>query len=121
VGLGNALRAGDRPATLARVGTINLLVHVGVPLTDEGLLEASAIATEAKSAALFDARVPSRQSRALATGTGTDCTVLACPRAASRAVAAYAGKHTAIGAAVGAAVGRALSIGIAEWQKDVGA
>lgn len=122
VGLGNALRAGDAHATAARVGTINTLVHVDTPLTDEGLLEASAIATEAKSAALFDAGVLSRQSRALATGTGTDCTVATCPRSWSGQLPArYAGKHTAIGAAVGRAVGRALELGIDGWRRDVGA
>ena len=122
VGLGNALRAGDSPATLPTAGTINVLVHVSQPLTDEGLLEASAIATEAKSAALFDARIPSRRATGLATGTGTDCTVVTCPRAGfGRPAMAYAGKHTAIGAAIGGAVGRALAEGISAWLVDIGA
>jgi adenosylcobinamide amidohydrolase len=122
VGLGNALRAGDAPFSGPAAGTINVLVHVDVPLTDEGLLEASAIATEAKSAALFDARVASKKSGALATGTGTDCTVVTCPRASwGKRPAPYAGKHTAIGAAIGVVVSRAIGTGIDEWRKETGA
>jgi adenosylcobinamide amidohydrolase len=122
VGLGNALRAGDSSRAGPRFGTINLLVHVEAPLTDEGLLEASAIATEAKSAAMFDARIASRTSGRLATGTGTDCTVVTCPltaRAEHRLP--YAGKHTAVGGAVGAAAERAVAAGIRQWRRDVGA
>jgi adenosylcobinamide amidohydrolase len=120
VGLGNALCAGDPPWAGARVGTINVLVHVDTPLTDEGLLEANAIATEAKTLALFDAGVRSRRSGKLATGTGTDCTVVTCPRPTwGKPPEPYAGKHTAIGAAIGDAVQRALRDGIEEWRRDV--
>jgi adenosylcobinamide amidohydrolase len=122
VGLGNARRAGDPSRAGRRFGTINLLVHVEAPLTDEGLLEASAIATEAKSAAMFDARIASRTSGKLASGTGTDCTVVTCPLAArGERRLPYAGKHTAVGSAVGAAAERAVAAGIREWRRDVGA
>jgi adenosylcobinamide amidohydrolase len=122
VGLGNALRAGDSPWPAAVVGTINVLAYADVPLSDEALIEAAAIATEAKSAALFERRVLSRRSRALATGTGTDCTVAACPRAAAgTAVREYAGKHTDVGAALGSAVERAIRDGVDRWRRDVGA
>jgi adenosylcobinamide amidohydrolase len=121
VGLGNALRAGDSPWPAAVVGTINVLAHADVPLSDEALVEATAIATEAKTAALFDRGVPSRRSRALATGTGTDCTIAACPRTAARDIREYAGKHTEVGAALGNAVGRAIRDGIDRWRLDVGA
>lgn len=119
VGLGNALRAGDPSWASQRLGTINLLAHVDVPLTDEGLLEANAIATEAKCAAMFDARVSSRRSGSLATGTGTDCTVVTCPvPRRGRSGATYAGKHTAVGAAIGAAVERAIGIGVRAWRSE---
>jgi adenosylcobinamide amidohydrolase len=122
VGLGNALRAGDAPFSGPPAGTINVLVHVDVPLTDEGLLEASAIATEAKTAALFDARIASKKSGALATGTGTDCTVVTCPRVTwGKRPAPYAGKHTAIGAAIGVVVSRTIRGGIDDWRKETGA
>ena len=116
VGLGNALRAGDPPGLAGRIGTINLLVHVDAALSDEALLEANAIATEAKSAVVLEANVQSRRSGRPATGTGTDCTVVTAPpvfRDARRE--AYAGKHTAVGSAVGGAVEQAVSQGVARW------
>jgi adenosylcobinamide amidohydrolase len=119
VGLGNALRAGDPPGVAGRIGTINLLVHVEASLTDVALLEASAIATEAKAAAVLEAGVISRRTGSPATGTGTDCTVVSCalPHAGARS-AAYAGKHTAIGAVVGEAAYRAVRDGVDAWLEE---
>jgi adenosylcobinamide amidohydrolase len=129
VGLGNALRAGDFPGVAGRIGTINVLVHVETPLTDAALIEAMAVATEAKTAALCDARVASAVSGKPATGTGTDCTVVACPRSGDRRGAddrrntrprPYAGKHTAVGSAVGGAVERAVAAGAQRWLASHG-
>ena len=120
VGLGNALRAGDPAGIAGRIGTINIMVHTSACLTDAALLEASAIATEAKTAVVLEAGVRSRRSGRPATGTGTDCTVVTCARSASAARARYAGKHTSIGAAIGAAVERAVGEGIARWFAEVG-
>ena len=118
VGLGNALRAGDPPGPTARIGTINLLCHVDVPLTDDALLEAMSIATEARTAAILEAAVPSLLSGFPATGTGTDCIVMATPVAAR--LEPYAGKHTRIGHVVGAAVAEAVRRGAAEWKAERG-
>ena len=115
VGLGNALRAGDPAGLAGRIGTINLLVHLDAPLSDEALLEASAIATEAKAAVVLEAGVLSRQSGRPATGTGTDCTVVT---SAGRSSASYAGKHTTIGSLVGLAVERAVFEGVARWLAE---
>ena len=119
VGLGNALRAGDPPGVTGRIGTINLLVHVDAPMTDVALLEASAIATEAKAAAVLEAGILSRRSNQPATGTGTDCTVVTCalPKLPLRG-ASYAGKHTAIGALVGEVTLQAVREGIAGWLEE---
>jgi adenosylcobinamide amidohydrolase len=117
VGLGNALRAGDPAGVAGRIGTINLLVHVSAPLTDEALLEASAIATEAKAAAVLEAQITSRRTGRPATGTGTDCTVLACTPAPRRREA-YAGKHTRIGALVGAAAHCVVREGVRRWLEE---
>jgi adenosylcobinamide amidohydrolase len=114
VGLGNALRAGDPGGVTGRVGTINLLVHVQRPLSDEAILEASAIATEAKAAAVLEAGIASRRTGRPATGTGTDCTVLTC-ETADRRRETYAGKHTRVGALVGAAALAVVSAGIRRW------
>jgi adenosylcobinamide amidohydrolase len=103
-GLGNALAAGDPPAPepASKLGTINVLCHVSARLSDAGLVEAIALASEARTAALLEFRYPSRISERPATGTGTDCIVIACPTWGP--VHDYAGKHTELGAAVGRAV-----------------
>ena len=119
VGLGNALRAGDPAGVAGRIGTINVLVHVDAPLSDAALLEASAIATEAKAAVVLEAGTLSRRSGRRATGTGTDCTVVTSARTSSTSHARYAGKHTAVGAAIGTAVEGAVGEGVARWLAEV--
>jgi adenosylcobinamide amidohydrolase len=114
VGLGNALRAGD-PAVGAHPGTINLLCQVSAPLAEEALVEALAIAVEARTAAVLEAGVRSVATGAPATGTGTDCVVIAAPEGAP--ALPYAGKHTAAGQAVGAAVLAAVARGVREWRE----
>jgi len=118
VGLGNALRAGDPPGVSGRIGTINLLLHVDTPLTDEALLEASAIVTEAKAAAVLEAGIASRRSGLPATGTGTDCVVVTCRVPESSQATIYAGKHTQIGSLIGDATFRATRAGIDAWLEE---
>lgn len=121
VGLGNAGRAGDPAHVAGRIGTINILVAVNAPLSAEALLEASAIATEAKACAVLESGLKSRVSGLAATGTGTDCVVIACPRPTHTAHAArYAGKHTPIGAVIGECVARGVSQGVATWRSERG-
>jgi len=121
VGLGNALRAGDPAVPSPGIGTINLLAYVDVPLSDEGLLEASAIATEAKCAVVLEAGLRSRESGRPATGTGTDCSVVTSAGGGRfTRLETYAGKHTLAGSVVGAAVERAVGEGVHRWLKDVG-
>jgi adenosylcobinamide amidohydrolase len=121
VGLANALAAGDPPGRSVP-GTINLCVRVSTPLTDEALLEALALAAEARTAAMLEARLPSPLSGRPASGTGTDCIVVAAPVAPggprSAARLAYAGKHTRVGSLLGAAVRDAVSRGIARWLEE---
>src|SRR5207249_11408980 len=91
-GLSNALAAGDPPAGPA-VGTINMLCIVSCALTEEALVEASALATEAKTAALLDSNLKSPLSGRPITGTGTDCVVIAAPVEAAQRER-FSGKHT---------------------------
>lgn len=114
VGLGNALRAGDPAGATGRIGTINLLIHVQLPLSDNALLEANAIATEAKTAAVLEAGIASRRTGKPATGTGTDCTVVTC-ETAGRVRETYAGKHTRVGALVGASALAVVGEGVRRW------
>jgi adenosylcobinamide amidohydrolase len=116
VGLGNALRAGDPPGPAARIGTINLLCCLSHPVTEEALVEALALAAEARTVAVLEAAVSSRMTGRPATGTGTDCIVVAAPLV-GRPVR-YVGKHTALGSLIGAAVGEATRHGVERWRAD---
>jgi adenosylcobinamide amidohydrolase len=115
VGLGNALAAGDPPGPL-RVGTINVLLQLSHPLGEAGLAEAMAIAVEARTAAVLQARVPSRRSSAWASGTGTDCVVVAAP--SDGEPLQWVGKHTVAGALAGACVRDAVTRGVQRWVAD---
>lgn len=104
-GLSNARRAGDAAehremtATPTETGTINTIVLTTAVLTPAAMVEALMIATEGKSAALQQADVKSLVSGAVATGTGTDATVVVGgpgPR-----TVCYAGKHVLFGEIVG--------------------
>jgi len=117
VGLGNALRAGDLPGPSARIGTINVLCALSSPLAPEAMLEALALAAEARTLAVREATVPSRRSGLPASGTGTDCIAIAAPALAAPLGRAgrYAGKHTAVGHVIGAAVESAVRRGVEQW------
>ena len=126
VGLSNAVRVGDSPGPLAAIGTINILCEVSAALTEEAALEALSIMAEARTAAVLEARYPSRRGTGIATGTGTDTLVLAWPDVAAdpgagreRAVA-FAGKHTALGHVIGSAVGQCVRAGVADWMEANG-
>ena len=102
-GCTNALRVGD-PATFAPAapGTINLIVALNEPFEDCAMAEAVQIATEARVVAVQNAKVASKRSGKLATGTGTDCLVIAAPP--GKAAHRYCGKHTVAGELIGRAV-----------------
>jgi adenosylcobinamide amidohydrolase len=115
VGLGNALRAGDPAAPLPRpVGTINACVWLSRPLTDEALVESQALATEARTLAMLEGGVDSTVSGRPATGTGTDCQVVAAPIAGGDLIS-FVGKHTIAGQLMGTVVRDAVAEGIARW------
>jgi adenosylcobinamide amidohydrolase len=119
VGLGNALAAGDPPGPSRPVGTINLLARVSTPLAEEAMVEACALAAEARAAALLALEVPSRVSGRPASGTGTDCIVIASPAGEPRE--RWVGKHTRIGALLGAAVRDAVDRGARAWLAELAA
>ncbi len=118
VGLSNALAAGDPVVPLAPrgAGTINILCTLAEPLTAEASLEALALAAEARTAAMLEAGVRSTMSNRPASGTGTDCIVIACPSA--KPSVEYCGKHTEWGRLIGSHVRDAVSRGIAEWLEE---
>lgn len=114
VGLSNAVSAGDPPGALASVGTINVLLQLSIPLSDNALVELLGLAAEARTAAVLEAQLPSGRSAKLATGTGTDCIVVAAPDAGGVG-APHAGKHTLLGALAGGAVREAVARGVRRW------
>jgi adenosylcobinamide hydrolase len=106
VGIGQPLAAaGRRPRAVPRVGTINLLIVVDVPLTDAGLAGALQTAVEAKAQALADAGVRAVNSGGFATGTATDSLCVAVPDGAT---VSFAGPATAVGAGLAHAVHAAV-------------
>lgn len=71
----NAVKAGD-PASFyeenGKFGTINTIILINANLSYETLLESFMTATEAKTVALDELKIPSQYSNGYATGTGTD-------------------------------------------------
>lgn len=118
VGLGNALRVGDPPGPAGRIGTVNLLCSFSGALSENALVEALAVAAEARTATILQACVPSRVSGLLATGTGTDCIVVSA--AGEGAAMEYAGKHTVVGHLIGASVTEAVRRGVDVWKAERG-
>lgn len=116
VGLGNAVRIGDPPGPTGRIGTVNLLCSLSGALRENALVEALALASEARTAAILEARVPSGVSSLAATGTGTDC--VAVSAAAEGVALEYAGKHTVAGHLIGAAVTEAIRRGAEVWKAE---
>lgn len=119
---GNATRAGDparwhetesgsRKVDLAELsGTIVILGFLSVPCTPGCLVKASTMLVEAKTAALWDLRIPSRQSDRPATGTGTDQFALCSPLAREGEwERRFSGSHNKFGQILSEAVHEAVS------------
>jgi iron complex transport system ATP-binding protein len=107
VGTSNAVRAGD-PATVTEAverprsaGTINIILVTNADLSVPAMVEAVQVATEAKTAALAEAKVITKLTGTTATGTGTDAMVIVSGH--GRQVR-YAGTHTSRGEMVGRVV-----------------
>jgi adenosylcobinamide amidohydrolase len=114
IGLRNAVRIGDLPrSTAVTPGTINILLQISCPLSECASLGALSIVAEARTSAIVDGHVPSSVGNTIATGTGTDCIVVASPLPSdSESELVYAGKHTDLGHLIGSCVYDAVSHGI---------
>ncbi len=107
----NGARAGD-PASWDETaappaGTINILLAVNVDLTPGAMARALGLCGEAKAAALQELQAPSRFSSGIATGSGTDGTVVVC-NAEAPVRLTDAGQHSKLGELVGKAVKQAV-------------
>lgn len=124
VGVTNAVRAGETPASeegnshVHRAGTINLMVVTNACLAVPALVCAVQVVTESKTGVLRDHAIPSWTGRPGATGTGTDAVVVACALRGNGLRSDYAGTHTLIGSLIGRVVAECLAQGLAratEW------
>jgi len=88
-------------------GTINIIVHINVDLSPGALARTLVTCTEAKTAALQELIAPSRYSMGLATGSGTDSTIIVA-NADSDITLTNAGKHSKFGEIIGKAVKAAV-------------
>lgn len=95
----NPLKKGDKVPT----GTINIILHIDAILPD-GILERALITcTEAKTAALQEILAGSVYSTGIATGSGTDTTMI-ISNTESPLYFDSAGKHSKLGELIGLAV-----------------
>lgn len=114
VGLSNAERIGTRMDRSGKDwGTINIALHLDLPLSDAALLELISVATQARTAAVIEAGHELPTGRA--TGTGTDCIAVAAPAGDTP----FAGLHTPQGEAAGRAVHQAVRQGAQVWMEKV--
>jgi adenosylcobinamide amidohydrolase len=123
----NAVCAGDPAAwretatgterVLSVAGTINVMLLIGVPVTVAGLARAVVTMTEGKSAALQRLVVPSRQSRDLATGTGTDQYCVATPLRGC-GTRTSTSPHVKLGELIGSATRKATQEAL-RWQNGL--
>lgn len=110
LGLSNAESVGTRrPYHPADFGTINLCVAVDAGLNEAAQLEAFGVAVQARTAGVIAAGLV--LDTGVATGTGTDCVVMAC----DAGDVGFAGLHTAVGEAVGACVLAAVKSAATDW------
>ena len=95
-------------------GTINTVTLLDAHLSPGALVRASTLATEAKSLALMEAGLRTRQGH-ISTGTATDATVVGHTGEGRRFE--YAGSATLAGWLVGDATYRAVKQGLAAFQR----
>lgn len=89
------------------LGTINIMLFVNAGMTDGAMERALVTCTEAKTAAIQELSIPSLYSGGIATGSGTDGTVLVSNMDSSMHLT-EAGKHCKLGELVGGSVKEAV-------------
>ncbi|MEF2877114.1 MAG: adenosylcobinamide amidohydrolase [Blautia sp.] len=88
-------------------GTINILLFLGANLTEGAMERALVTCTEAKTAAIQELCIASCYSSGLATGSGTDGTIITADMEADT-ILTEAGKHCKIGELIGKTVKQAV-------------
>ena len=117
----NGGRAGDRASWYEKdgnwvelgvehshtLGTINIMIFINADLTDGALAKALIICTEAKTAAIQELCIASRYSHGLATGSGTDGTIIVADLESDFKIT-ETGTHSKIGEIIGCTVKEAV-------------
>jgi len=123
-GLSNARSAGDRAeyreihSKVKSGGTINTIILCNTSLTRQSAIEILMISAAAKARVLQEMGVQSRVSQDLATGTGTDSTMILYPVSDSRnEKIEFAGMHTITGELAGRTVITALKKSL-DWYLE---
>lgn len=88
-------------------GTINIILVIDGDLSVECMTRALVTCTEAKTAAIQELMEGSKYSRGLATGSGTDGTIVVC-NSKSKMKLLFAGKHSKLGELIGLSVKAAV-------------
>lgn len=129
----NAVRVGDPTTWHERAGnyfevmsgTINIMLHIDADLAPGALVNALVTCTEAKTAAVQELLAPSRYSHGLATGSGTDGTIV-ISNPESPVYLTNAGKHCKLGEYIGLVVKKAVKQALynhcymgPEYQHDI--
>ncbi len=99
-------------------GTINTLLLLSSPFTAAALARAVVTLTEAKTAALLELAIGSKTSHRLATGTGTDQYIIACPQTGPAAPRTWTGHHCKAGELIGETV-RLATLEALRWQNGL--
>ena len=93
----------DGVPILEKPGTINIILLIDADLTQGAMARALVTCTEAKVAALQEVQAPSLYSSGLATGSGTDGTIVVCNSASATSLTS-AGHHSKMGEYIGRVV-----------------
>ena len=97
----------DGKFTELKHGTINITLVIDADLPSETMTRALVTCTEAKTAALQELMAGSNYSRGLATGSGTDGTII-ISNSKSKKRLLFAGKHSKLGELIGLTVKAAV-------------
>lgn len=110
---------------MIEAGTINIILSINAVLPPGTLARAMVTCTEAKTAALQELMARSMFSKGLATGSGTDETIVICNSDGDNPLN-FAGKHSKLGELIGTTVLRAVKEALflhtglnAHMQRDV--
>ena len=88
-------------------GTVNIVVHINANLSNQAMITAVMLSTEAKVAAIQELQLQSCYSKELATGSGTDGIIIVAD-STSDIHLTQAGSDTKLGQCIGRAVKRAV-------------